>query len=181
MTRKSASEIVLISDPSVRVIAVQECGEPLVDLRGTLLVDTRRADEHGHFAHTRQGVAERLIQADRALPKGDQAPDRRGLPATEPATWSIFDAYRREELQRLTPGLTDMEADTLASRYVSPLEVAPHVRVALLVDLTPRRCGRRGTRPRLPGSRNPGAERRRLLHRRAQHQQGGPRQPGHAW
>jgi zinc D-Ala-D-Ala dipeptidase len=133
VTRRSASDIILISDPSVRAITVHECGEPLVDLRDALLVDTRRSDAHGHFAHTRQGVADRLIQADHALPKGIRLLI---VEAYRPPSLqlSIFEGYRRE-LQRLTPGLTDAQADILASRYVSPLDVAPHV-CGAAVDLT---------------------------------------------
>ena len=133
MTGKSASDIILISDPTVRGVAVHECGEPLIDLRGALLVDTRRSDEQGHFAHTRQGVADRLIKADRALPRGIRLLI---VEAYRPPSvqLSIFDGYRRE-LQRLTPGLADAEADILASRYVSPLDVAPHV-CGAAIDLT---------------------------------------------
>lgn len=126
-------DIVLISDQRIRDIPVVECGEPLVDLRGTLLVDARRGDAEGDFAHTRQGVRDRLVAADLALPRGIRLliieayrPPRLQL--------EIFDAYR-SELLRGTPGLSRAEADTLASRYVSPLDVAPHVGGAA-VDLT---------------------------------------------
>lgn len=50
------NEIVLISDARIRGIKVVECGEPLVDMRGTLLVDARRGDAQGYFAHTRESV-----------------------------------------------------------------------------------------------------------------------------
>ncbi|MFD8517175.1 hypothetical protein ACFV27_40390 [Streptomyces antimycoticus] len=36
--------IVLIGDPRVRAVPVRDCGEPLVDCRGRLRVDPRRAD-----------------------------------------------------------------------------------------------------------------------------------------
>ena len=125
--------IVLISDPRIRGIEVAECGEPLVDLRGTLLVDARRGDPEGDFARTRQGVRDRLVAADRALPRGIRLLI---IEAYRPPRLQveIFDSYR-SELLRGTPGLTQAEADTLASRYVSPLEVAPHVGGAA-VDLT---------------------------------------------
>ena len=127
------SEIVLISDPRIREIEVVDCGEPLVDLRGTLLVDARRGDPDGHFAHARESVRDRLVAADRGLPRGIRLliieayrPPRLQL--------EIFDAYR-SELLRTTPDLSPSEADRLASRYVSPLAVAPHVGGAA-VDLT---------------------------------------------
>ena len=129
----SNDDTVLISDARIRGIEVVECGEPLVDLRGTLSVDGRRADAEGFFAHTRVTVRDRLAAADLALPRGIRLliieayrPPRLQL--------EIFDSYR-SELLRATPGLTRAEADTLASRYVSPLDVAPHVGGAA-VDLT---------------------------------------------
>ncbi|MGZ9928298.1 hypothetical protein ACXNSR_00205 [Streptomyces sp. NC-S4] len=38
---------VLMSDPRVAAIPAADCGEPLIDVRGTLLVDDRRADATG--------------------------------------------------------------------------------------------------------------------------------------
>lgn len=46
------TEIVLMSDPKVAAVPVQECGEPLLDVRrgGLLLVDERkRSDSAGAF------------------------------------------------------------------------------------------------------------------------------------
>ena len=126
-------DIILISDPRVRGIEVAECGEPLVDLRGDLLVDRRRADADGWFALAREGVRERLVAADRALPGGVRLliievyrPPRLQV--------EIFEGYRAE-LMAANLGLTLAEAERLASRYVSPLAVAPHVGGAA-VDLT---------------------------------------------
>ena len=129
----TSSDIVLISDPRIRGIEVVECGEPLVDLRGALLVDTRRGDADGYFAHTRESVRDRLVAADRALARGIRLLI---IEAYRPPRLQveIFDSYR-SELLRTTPGLTPSEADVLASRYVSPLDVAPHVGGAA-VDLT---------------------------------------------
>ncbi|WP_443041104.1 hypothetical protein [Streptomyces sp. B21-102] len=49
--------IVLMSDPRVAAIPVQDCGEDLVDIRvsGAFLVDERKHDPNGHYAHLRQG------------------------------------------------------------------------------------------------------------------------------
>jgi D-alanyl-D-alanine dipeptidase len=127
------SDIVLISDPRVGKIAVAECGEPLVDLRGTLPVDARRGDADGYFAHAREGVRDRLVAADRALPRGIRLLI---IEAYRPPRLQveIFEGYRAE-LLRATPGLAAAEADRLASRYVAPLAVAPHIGGAA-VDLT---------------------------------------------
>jgi len=120
------NDIVLISDQRIRDIHIVECGEPLVELRGVLKVDRRRADPEGHFARTRESVRDRLIAADRALPRGIRL--------------LIIEAYRPPRLQleifeSYRSGLTLAEAERLASRYVSPLEVAPRVGGAA-VDLT---------------------------------------------
>ncbi|WP_435812231.1 hypothetical protein [Streptomyces olivaceoviridis] len=40
-----------MSDPRVAAIPAADCGEPLTDVRGTLLVDDRRADATGSYAH----------------------------------------------------------------------------------------------------------------------------------
>ncbi|MGW2435878.1 M15 family metallopeptidase, partial [Streptomyces goshikiensis] len=65
------SEIVLMSDPKVAAIPVAECGERLVDVRaaGSLLVDARKQDPADAFAYLREGVLERLLKAQAALPQ----------------------------------------------------------------------------------------------------------------
>ena len=71
------------------------------------------------------------MAADRALPCGIRLliieayrPPRLQL--------EIFGSYR-SELLRTMPGLTRAEADRLAGRYVSPLDVAPHVGAPLSI------------------------------------------------
>jgi len=133
MTGPGTSDIVLISDARIRGIDVRECGEPLVELRGALRIDDRRSDAQGHYARTREGVRDRLIQADRSLPKGISLLI---IEAYRPPSLqvSIFEEYRLE-LEQATPGLSRAEAEVLASRYVSPLEVAPHI-CGAAIDLT---------------------------------------------
>jgi D-alanyl-D-alanine dipeptidase len=125
--------VVLISDARVRGIEVRECGEKLVDLRGALRVDERRGDPRGDFTRTRAGVRDRLVQADRALPAGINLLI---IEAYRPPSLQthIFDSYRGE-LQAARPELSLAEAETLASRYVAPLAVAPHV-CGAAIDLT---------------------------------------------
>lgn len=64
--------IILMSDPEVAGVPVQECGEPLVDLRELpfVVVDSRQADPEGSYAHLREGVVWRLARAARLLPDG---------------------------------------------------------------------------------------------------------------
>ncbi|MEU7644924.1 hypothetical protein AB0B59_09740 [Streptomyces huasconensis] len=64
--------IILMSDPRIVDIPVQECGEALVDLRHLPFVDVddRLADPAGAYAQLREGVAWRLARAARLLPEG---------------------------------------------------------------------------------------------------------------
>lgn len=128
-------DIVLMGDPRVSAVPVRENAEPLVDLRAhrQFLLDARRADPQGAFAQVRQGLVQRLIEAQQRLPAGLRLLIVEGYrPAALQATY--FDAYRRSLLDA-DPGLAGDDADRLASRYVSPPSVAPHVSGAA-VDLT---------------------------------------------
>jgi D-alanyl-D-alanine dipeptidase len=130
---QSPNDVVLISDPRVTEITVRECGEPLADVRGRLRVDGRLADDEGAYAHLRSGLLDRLEQAQRVLPDGFRLLVVEGYRpiATQRR---IFDGYRAE-LQRTFPEISPEEAYIAASRYVSPVEVAPHTAGAA-VDLT---------------------------------------------
>jgi zinc D-Ala-D-Ala dipeptidase len=127
--------MVLLSDPEVTQIAVQECGEPLVDLRdvNALRLDARLADPAGAFARLRMGVVDRLVTAQTLLPPGIRL--------------LVVEGYRPMELQRRyfqahvrrlrdsAPEADEPTLQRLASRYISPPEVAPHV-AGGAVDLT---------------------------------------------
>ncbi|MEU8355156.1 M15 family metallopeptidase [Nonomuraea sp. NPDC048882] len=126
---QSSNDVVLISDPRVTSIPVRECGEPLADVRGRLRVDSRLADEQGAYAHLREGVLRRLEQAQGLLPDGYHLLVVEGYRPVATQR-RIFDEYRAT----LT-GLTPEESYVAASRYVSPVEVAPHTAGAA-VDLT---------------------------------------------
>ncbi|MEU2251383.1 M15 family metallopeptidase [Streptomyces sp. NPDC019224] len=125
--------IVLMSDPRVTAIPVTDCGEPLVDVRGTLVVDDRRADTAGSYAHLRRGVLDRLVHAQSLLPdglrllfvEGYRPPDLQRL---------YFEEYAGE-LRAANPAWSDEQVHQAASRYVSPPEIAPHSAGAA-VDLT---------------------------------------------
>ncbi|GAB2912761.1 M15 family metallopeptidase [Nonomuraea fastidiosa] len=126
---QSPYDVVLISDSRVTSIPVKESGEPLVDVRGRLRVDDRLADDQGAYAHLRAGVLQRLEHAESLLPAGYHLLIVEGYRPVATQR-KIFDDYRAT----LT-GLTPEESYVAASRYVSPVEVAPHTAGAA-VDLT---------------------------------------------
>lgn len=115
---------ILLSDPRVAAVPVRDDGESLVRLD---------AGFGPARAWVRRGLAERLAAARDALPAG------LGLRVVEGhrpvgQQRSIIAAYSAE-LRRLHPGLPDAELHRLTSRFVAPVEVAPHV-AAAAVDLT---------------------------------------------
>jgi zinc D-Ala-D-Ala dipeptidase len=128
------SSVVLMSDPRVTTIPVSDVGEDLADVRDQgLRVSSMRADGAGDFAHVRAGLASRLLQAATTLPRGVHL--------------LIIEGYRPLALQRryfddylrsLRATVRDSDEErlrVLASRYVSPPEIAPHSAGAA-VDLT---------------------------------------------
>ncbi|MER6507122.1 M15 family metallopeptidase [Nonomuraea sp. NPDC001636] len=127
------TDVVLISDPRVSAVPVRECGEPLADVRGRLRVDTRMADADGAYAHLRAGLLDRLERAESSLPDGFHLLIVEGYRpiATQRR---IFEGYRAQLLTTY-PDMTPDESYIAASRYVSPVEVAPHTAGAA-VDLT---------------------------------------------
>jgi D-alanyl-D-alanine dipeptidase len=129
------TDIITLADPRVAATAVAECGEPLVDLRdgGRLRLDHRQTDDDGSFARLRAGARERLLRAQRLLPAG--------------LRFLVVEGYRPPELQRryferyaatlrrAHPAASPERIRELASAYISPPEVAPHVSGGA-VDLT---------------------------------------------
>ncbi|CAN5445915.1 M15 family metallopeptidase [soil metagenome] len=115
---------ILLSDDRVRSIPLLDSGEPLVRL------DARFGPAR---ARVRAGVAERLSVAQEMLPAGIHLKVVEGhRSATDQLT--IIDRYTAE-LRAAHPGRPEAQIVELASRYVSPLDVAPHV-AAAAVDVT---------------------------------------------
>lgn len=128
--------MIVMSDPRIAAIPVHECGEPLVDVRTgpvPLLVDDRRSDPAGAFAHLRERVRGRLVDAQDRLPDGLRLLVVEGYRPLALQT-EYFDRYARR-LRADHPGWTAQEVRDAASRYVSPPEIAPHSAGAA-VDLT---------------------------------------------
>ncbi|MBG0828836.1 M15 family metallopeptidase [Planomonospora sp. ID67723] len=126
-------EIVLISDPRVVSIPVEENGEPLVDIRGRLRTDDRLADPEGAFARLREGLLIRLEEAQAQLPAGYRLLVVEGYRPIA-AQRRIFEEYSAA-LRVTFPEMSPEELRSAASRYVSPVEIAPHTAGAA-VDLT---------------------------------------------
>ncbi|CAL9609867.1 M15 family metallopeptidase [Streptomyces sp. enrichment culture] len=128
-------EIILLSDPRVASTGVAETGERLVDLRatGSLLVDTRQADDDGSYAHVRAGVADRLLDAQERLPTGIRLLVVEGFrpPALQRRYYEEYATVMRAEHPTAPPA----RIRELTSAYISPPEVAPHVSGGA-VDLT---------------------------------------------
>ncbi|MFJ8658302.1 M15 family metallopeptidase [Streptomyces sp. NPDC093795] len=129
------TEIMLMSDPKVAAVPVAECGEPLVDVRrhGGLLVDTRKQDPAGAFAHLREGVLERLLKAQAALPGGLRLLFVEGY--RPPSLQRRYFEEYAGQLRAAHPDWPDARIHSAASRYVSPPDIAPHSAGAA-VDLT---------------------------------------------
>ncbi|WP_149180014.1 M15 family metallopeptidase [Streptomyces sp. TRM49041] len=129
------TDIILLSDRRVAETGVADTGEPLVDLRAAdgLLVDGRKADDDGSYAHVRADVARRLLLAQRELPTGVRLLIVEGFrpPALQRSYFEEYAAVMRAS----HPGAPAERIRELASAYISPPEVAPHVSGGA-VDLT---------------------------------------------
>ena len=126
-------DMLLLCDPAVAAVPVRECNEPLADVRSALRADARLADPAGAYARLRVGVLDRLVTAQTLLP-----PDLRLLVVEGYRPPALQARYFHAHIDRLRVRLPDADAPTLhrmASRYVAPPEVAPHVAGAA-VDVT---------------------------------------------
>ncbi|MCO1598679.1 M15 family metallopeptidase [Micromonospora sp. RHAY321] len=127
--------MILLSDPRVSAVPSVDDGEPLVDLRELpdLRLDGRAADASGAYARLRAGVADRLLAAQRALPAGVRLLVIEGY-RPYAAQLAIFAGYR-DELRRRHPEWSPQRLHRETSKFVSPVEVAPHS-TGGAVDLT---------------------------------------------
>jgi len=128
------SDPVLLSDPRVSSLPVDAVDEPLVDVRtlpGIRLNDLYAGD--GSYVYMREGLANRLVAAQQALPAGYGFVVYEGLRAQHMQEF-YFETYH-SDLLSADPTLTDDECFRLTSRFISPPDIAPHVSGAAL-DLT---------------------------------------------
>ncbi|MGH3477676.1 MAG: M15 family metallopeptidase [Nocardioidaceae bacterium] len=129
------NDIVLMGDPRVADIPVAEVGDDLVDVREErdLRLDGLKETPEGAYAYLRHGLVERLLFAQDKLPGEYRLLLVEGYRPYD-LQEHYFSSYR-QELEMRDPELDGVESFQLASRYVSPPVVAPHVSAAA-IDLT---------------------------------------------
>ncbi|WP_121255177.1 M15 family metallopeptidase [Nocardioides ferulae] len=115
---------ILLADPRVSAVPVHESGEPLVRVPDALAP---------LGALVRRSLADRLVLADRTLPAGLRLRVVEGHRSPR-SQLAIIERYAAE-VRAAHPDADDEQVRVLTSRFVSPLEVAPHVAGAA-VDLT---------------------------------------------
>jgi D-alanyl-D-alanine dipeptidase len=115
---------ILLSDPRVSAVPVLDCGEPLVALDASF---------GPARALVRAGLATRLERAVERLPRGVRLRVVEGHRSVA-GQRAIIAAYSAE-VCRARPGVSPYDLHHLVSRFVAPVDVAPHVAGAA-VDLT---------------------------------------------
>ncbi len=118
-----APEVVLMSDPRVSDVLVQDCGEALVDTSGAITAWMLGRDD-GSVRWVRSSVKDRLVNAAQllrpaytlALNEGWRPPAIQAMSFDRQVS-RLMDIYPNEEFVNLR---------RLASRFVSPPDVAPH-------------------------------------------------------
>lgn len=129
------TDIVLMGDTRVADIPVWEVDDDLVDVRAVndLALDGLKEMPDGAYAHLRHGLVERLLFAQEQLPGEYRLLLIEGYRPYE-LQERYFTGYR-QQLEELDTALGGAASFQLASRYVLPPEVAPHVSGAA-IDLT---------------------------------------------
>lgn len=114
---------IVLADPRVAAVPLIDCNEALVLL----------PDRLGAGVWVREGLAGRLVRADAALPPGMRLLVVEGHRSIADQA-RIIDRYATQ-VRAHHPGVEEPELGRLVSRFVAPLDVAPHVAGAA-VDLT---------------------------------------------
>jgi|SRR3989344_5760346 len=132
-------EIILISDPRVLAIPIQENNEPLVDLQkvSSLFVDLSRENVQKtspSISFVRKSVANMLVEVQRKLPSGYRLMIKEGQRDIETQK-KIFNEYK-DFLKKEFPNLSEEELYKKVSAYVAPPEIVPPHSTGGAVDLT---------------------------------------------
>jgi D-alanyl-D-alanine dipeptidase len=119
-----APRVVLMDDAAVRSVQVVECGEVLVSTEGAVAFDGREDDGTGRPSWVRARVREMLAEAASLLaPKYELVLNEGWRP---PHVQSHYFDRQVERLNAIYPASSRAELVRLASRFVSPPDVAPH-------------------------------------------------------
>jgi len=117
--------MLLLADPLVAAVPVEESGEPLVDLRRSAIrLDERYAEATGGYAHVRQAVRDRLLRAEATLPAGVRLLVAEGWRSPS-VQRSLYEDYAAT-VRAAEPGLDEAGVRSATSAYIAPPEVAPH-------------------------------------------------------
>ena len=119
-----ASEVVLMSDLRVTSIPAAASDDPLVDVTAELPFDGREDDGTGAARLVRRPVLDRLLEAAAALPNDLRLVLHEGY--RPPALQRQYFTGYSDRLRAQHPDHDAATIHRLASRYVSPPEVAPH-------------------------------------------------------
>ena len=122
-----------MGDPTVAKIPVDECGDPLVPAAEGFVLSPLKDGFDPYRSRIRHGVSKRLIAAQDHLPGGVRicwVEGHRDAKVQE----QYFNEYRAR-LTSLDQTLDDEDSYLLASRYVAPPKIAPHVSGAA-IDIT---------------------------------------------
>ena len=129
-------DIVLISDPRVLAVQIEDNKERLVDCANhpNLKIDERKAKSSSLFSHVREGIVLKLVEAQKFLPDGI-----RFLLIEGYRPLSLQKEYFEEYSTELSALHADWDAKKIyeeASRYVSPPDIIPPHSTGGAIDLT---------------------------------------------
>jgi zinc D-Ala-D-Ala dipeptidase len=134
---KSPEDVLLISDPRVLQIAIQECGEEIVDIE-TMIPDMKVSDRHSdnnpYLNKIRKTVAEKLLIASQSLPKGYQFMLTEGFRPIS-VQKMIFESYSKK-LGTLYPNWSSAKIKIEATKYVAPPDTVPPHSTGGAFDIT---------------------------------------------
>ncbi len=130
------NKIILISDPRVLQISIQEIGEALVDLKEypQFVINDRKGLVSKSFSNVRKSVADKLLLANNLLPKGFKF-----LIVEGHRPISLQQKYFQDYSNELMLAHNDWDQVRVyqeASKYVAPPDIVPPHSTGGAIDLT---------------------------------------------
>ena len=131
-----AKEIILISNPRVLQIPIQENNDSLVDIRGypQFTVDTRKSNSSDSYFKLRESIIDMLLEANKFLPDGIKFLIIEGYRPLSLQT-RYFNNYLNK-LKQTHPDWDDKKLYEEAGKYVAPPDIIPPHTTGGAVDLT---------------------------------------------